>query len=98
MKATPYIEAVAYDLTERVAAELVIWSVPRPLRGSAHLFKYRLALIADDVCVLRYDNEDGKGDHRHVGSREFPYDFRGPDQLQVDFWEEVYSWLKQHES
>ena len=46
--------------------EIVIWRVHRPVRGSAHQFKYRLALIVDEVCVLRYDNETGKGDHRHV--------------------------------
>jgi len=98
MRAEAYIEPVAYDLSERVVVELVIWQVPRPLKGSDHLFKYRLALIADNVCVLRYDNEAGKGDHRHIGNREFPYDFRDPDQLQIDFWEEVHEWLKRHES
>lgn len=27
--------------------------------------KYSLARVADGACVLRYDNEAGKGDHRH---------------------------------
>jgi hypothetical protein len=98
VRAESYIEPVTYDLSDRVVAEIVIWRVPRPLKGSAHLFKYRLALIVDDICVLRYDNETGKGDHRHSGNREFAYDFRDPDQLQIDFWEEVYKWLKHHES
>ena len=30
------------------------------------LIKYRLALVVDGLCVLRYDNETGKGDHRHI--------------------------------
>jgi hypothetical protein len=46
--------------------EIVIWQLPRPARGSLHRFKYRLALVVDGVCVLRYDNEAGKGDHRHI--------------------------------
>jgi hypothetical protein len=50
--------------------EIVIWSVPRKLPGSAHPFKYRLALMSGGSCVLRYDNESGKGDHKHVGKRE----------------------------
>ena len=25
-----------------------------------HGFKYRLALVADGICVLRYDNESGE--------------------------------------
>ena len=28
--------------------------VDRPVRGSIHRFKYRFALVADSVCVLRY--------------------------------------------
>ena len=39
--------------------EIVVWRVPRPLRGSTHHFKYRLAFIVDGDCVLRYDNEAG---------------------------------------
>lgn len=46
-------------------AEIVIWRVPQPVRGSAHFFKYRLAYIVGNVCVMRYDNEAGKGDHQH---------------------------------
>jgi hypothetical protein len=83
----------SWELADGVRAEIVIWTVPSPLKGSQHGFKYRLALIVDDVCVLRYDNEAGKGDHRHVGPREFPYDFRDAEQLKVDFWMEVDSWL-----
>jgi hypothetical protein len=49
-------------LAESVFAELVIWRLPRTLPGSAHPYKYRLALVADGLCVLRYDNEAGKGD------------------------------------
>ncbi|MGX7347355.1 toxin-antitoxin system TumE family protein [Acetobacter pasteurianus] len=36
--------------------ELVVWEVPSPLRGSLHHYKYRLALISDGKCVLRYDD------------------------------------------
>ena len=54
-------------LAESVFAELVIWRLPRMLPGSTHPYKYRLALVADGICVLRYDNEAGKGDHVHRG-------------------------------
>jgi hypothetical protein len=43
--------------------------------GSDHGIKYRLALISNEVCVLRYDNERGKGDHKHIGEGEVPYRF-----------------------
>jgi hypothetical protein len=50
-------------LDARTFVEIVVWRLDRPVRGSAHKFKYRLALVADLVCVLRYDNEADKGDH-----------------------------------
>jgi len=39
--------------------------------------------------VLRFDNEAGKGNHKHVGEREVPYPFTDVDSLQSDFWAEV---------
>jgi hypothetical protein len=48
--------------------------------------------VIDGVCVLRFDNETGKGDHKHVGDREEPYSFLGPDRLIEDFWAEIDGW------
>jgi hypothetical protein len=79
-------------LSETAFVELVIWRVPDPVRGSAHGFKYRLALVADGVCVLRYDNEAAKGDHKHVGEREVAYHFTDLATLQADFWKDVAEW------
>ena len=56
-------------LAEDLFAELVIWRLPESAHGSRHRFKYRFALVADGECVLRYDNEIGKGDHRHIVGR-----------------------------
>lgn len=72
--------------------EVVVWRVPAPLGGSTHDFKYRLAYIIDGVCVLRFDNEAGKGDHRHLGALEMPYAFTSVDQLVDDFLSEVARW------
>lgn len=76
-------------LSEAAFAELVVWRIPAPVRGSAHRFRYRLALVVDGVCVLRYDNEAGKGDHRHAGGREEKYRFESAEQLLADFWADV---------
>lgn len=54
------------------AVHVVIWRLKEPLPPCTHLFKYRLAYVADGACVLRYDDELGKGDHRHLGNRENP--------------------------
>ncbi len=76
-------------LDDDAFVEMVVWRLPRPARGSAHRFKYRLALVERGVCVLRYDNEAGKGDHCHRGRNEETYDFSSPETLLNDFWNEV---------
>jgi len=43
-------------------------------------------------CVLRYDNEAGKGDHKHVRGKEMKYRFVSVDKLVADFFEEVKRW------
>jgi len=75
-----------------VFVELVVWRLGTPIRGSRHDLKYRLALVVDGRCVLRYDNESGKGDHRHIGKMEHPYTFSTPERLLEDFWSEVERW------
>jgi hypothetical protein len=77
------------ELDERSLAEVVIWAVPKPLSGSKHGFKYRLAYVVDGTCVLRFDNETGKGDHIHRGSEETRYEFTTAERLLRDFWSEV---------
>jgi len=70
-------------------AELVLWQLPKPGAGSAHSFKYRLAYVVNGVCVLRYDNEVGKSDHRHFGGKESLYKFSTPEQLIADFQRDI---------
>jgi len=79
-------------ISENSFIERVVWLLPAPLKGSAHTLKYRLAYVVDGVCVVRYDNEAGKGDHRHVGARELSYTFTTPEQLLADFWQDVQDW------
>lgn len=74
-------------------ADLVIWQVPTPLRGSDHNFKYRLAFVVNGHCVMRYDNEAGKGDHKHIGDREIPYAFESIRKLLLDFDADVKGWI-----
>lgn len=76
--------------------EVAIWHVPAPLPPSTHLFKYRLAYVVKERCVLRYDNERAKGDHRHTETTEEPYAFSTPDQLMADFEADVARWNHEH--
>jgi hypothetical protein len=70
-------------------AEIVIWQLLQPLAGSVHSFKYRLAYVVSGVCVMRYDNEAGKGDHRHLHGIESRYGFTTPRKLGADFFDDI---------
>ena len=59
-------------LSEDAFVEMVVWLLSSPLSKSHHSFKYRLALVVEGDCVLRYDNEPGKGDHKHIGEEFLP--------------------------
>jgi len=82
--------------SERSFAELVLWRLPKPLPGSNHPFKYRLAFVVDGVCVLRYDNESGRGDHRHIGAKEQLYAFVSPEKLIADFKRDIARWIDEN--
>ena len=73
-------------LSETTFAEMVVWQLPAPLQGSAHHFKYRLAYVVSDACVIRYDNEAGKGNHMHINAQEVEYNFVSTEQLIDDFF------------
>ncbi len=79
-------------LAENKFAELVLWRLTQPLAESEHTFKYRLAYVVNGECVLRYDNEAGKGDHRHWGEKESEYTFSTPEKLLVDFQHDIERW------
>jgi hypothetical protein len=66
--------------------------LPKPVKGSSHQFKYRLAFVVSGKCVLRYDNETGKGDRRHFGGKETDYVFTTPDKLIADFQRDITRW------
>jgi len=83
-------------LTPTAFVEMVLWETATPLPGGSHAYKYRLALVSRGVCVLRYDNEAGKGDHRHLGKEELGYGFRGVDRLLSDFEADVRRWLDEN--
>jgi hypothetical protein len=93
MKAETLIDE-RHVLGEDAFVEIVVWRVPQPVKRSAHRLKYRLAFVVTGECVLRYDYEAGKGDHKHVDGVETPYTFRGPEQLLDDFWSDVEAWRR----
>ena len=70
--------------------EMVLWQLPKKSSERPHGLKYRLYYgLADGTCVARYDNETGKGDHRHKRDREEPYQFRDVETLVADFLQDI---------
>jgi hypothetical protein len=70
--------------------EMVLWQLPRKTTEKSYGLKYRLYYgLSDGTCIVRYDNEAGKGDHRHSGGQEKPYKFKNVETLVGDFLEDI---------
>ena len=79
------------DYGDGAVVEMVIWRVPSPVPPSAHNLKYSLFYGGPGVREIGYDNERGKGDHRHFEEVEISYHFTTIEQLMADFWADVQS-------
>ncbi|WP_231385680.1 DUF6516 family protein [Thiomonas sp. FB-6] len=69
--------------------QIVVWALTEPVPPSEHRFKYRMVYVVDGVRIVGYDNERGKGDHRHLGNRQTGYVFHDVPTLVEDFWADV---------
>jgi hypothetical protein len=78
-----------YELDDGAIVEMVIWNLLQPVPGSRHKFKYRLYFGKDGRRIVGYDNERGKGDHRHLRGAEQAYQFVSPQRLIEDFLADV---------
>ena len=83
MKAQPLIRFK--DTQGELIVEMVIWQLPETTQERPQGLKYRLFCGRKGECLVRYDNEAGKGDHRHYGAREEAYEFQGIEKLLADF-------------
>ena len=81
-------------LSDDSILEMVIWRLPNPVAGRTHAYKYRLYFGKGGRRLVGYDNERGKGDHKHFGHSELAYRFVSPEQLMQDFLEDVGRWRK----
>lgn len=72
-----------------VVIEMVIWQLPVSTAERPHGLKYRLQAHRGGRTLVRYDNEAGKGDHRHCGRRAERYVFAGMERLIEDFIADV---------
>ena len=82
-------ERIDYD--DGSIGEMKIWRIPSPVPPTTHGLKYSLFYGRPGVRDVGYDNERGKGDHRHFKGAETPYVFSTVEQLMSDFWSDVRS-------
>jgi len=86
-------QAVYYrrmDYDDGAIVEMVLWRVPTPVPPSTHDLKYSLFYGRPGVREVGYDNERGKGDHRHFQGVESAYSFTTVERLIADFWADVH--------
>ena len=89
MKAKLVLKSKTVD-AEGFVLEMVLWQLPLTTAERPHGLKYRL-YFGDHLgkCIVRYDNEQGKGDHRHIGEKEESYFFQTPEKLLQDFFADI---------
>jgi len=80
-------QRIAYD--DGAIAEMALWRVSSPVPPSMHGLKCSLFYGRAGIRMVGYDNERGRGDHRHFQGAETPYAFRAVEQLMADFWSDV---------
>ena len=78
------------DLPNDVLIEIKIWQLPEIDPERPHGLKYSLYCGRDGKRLVGYDNERGKGDHRHIGDREESFVFVSMEQLIQDFYADAF--------
>jgi len=69
--------------------EMIIWQLPKADDERLHRLKYRLYYGFPGRCLIRYDNEKGKGDHYHFGTEELIYGWVSVEKLIADFMRDI---------
>ena len=85
-------QRIFYDkalLPDGSIVEMVIWQLPKSSSERPHGLKYRLYYEKDNERVVGYDNERGKGDHKHIYNTEKRYRFTSVEKLIADFLADI---------
>ncbi len=89
MSDTDLIESQKFTLDDGGIVQIRIWRLPEPTAERPLGLKYSLFYGRDGRRIVGYDNESGKGDHRHYRRREERYAFTTFEALVTDFWRDV---------
>jgi hypothetical protein len=79
-----------YIYSDGALREMVLWQLPHKTPDRPHGFKYRLYFgLSDGTCLVQFDNESGKGDHKYIGGQQEAYQFVNVETLVADFLAEI---------
>lgn len=77
--------------------EMKMWQVPVSPH-TPHGYKYSLVYIVRSRRAIGYDNERGKGDHRHYLGSEEPYFFASLRELVEDFRRDIAAYREKQDA
>ncbi len=83
---------IFYDkavLPDGAIVEMVIWQLPQADAERIHGLKYSLYYGKEGKRIVGYDNERGKGDHKHIRAKESRYSFVSVEALIADFLRDI---------
>jgi hypothetical protein len=83
------LESRKLVLEDGAIVQIRVWRLASPTKERPHALKYSLFYGRPGERIVGYDNEAGKGDHRHIRNREEPYRFTTFEALFADFWKDV---------
>jgi Family of unknown function (DUF6516) len=69
--------------------EMTVWQLPTADLERPHGLKYSLFYGREGQRIVGYDNERGKGDHRHILDTEEEYVFTSVENLVADFLQTI---------
>lgn len=77
------------SLLDGSIVEMSIWRLAESSPERPHGLKYSFYFGRNGERIVGYDNERGKGDHKHIEGREMQYKFVSVEQLVADFLADV---------
>ena len=78
---------IFYDKTvlpDGAIVQMTIWQLPRSTQERPHGLKYSLFYGGPDGRIVGYDNESGKGDHKHIRDVETRYKLIDVETMVAD--------------
>ena len=91
---------IFYDKTvlpDGAIVQMTIWQLPRSTSERPHGLKYSLFYGGPDGRIVSYDNESGKGDHKHIRDVETRYKFIDVETMVAGFLADVKRIRNEHD-